>query len=127
MQIYNQNGPKLNGVYSRNSLSKISNKSWRVGSVGIHWISLNVDVDNVKYFESFVVEYIPKEIKKLLKNIIKNIITSIYRTQTCNSVMSQYFCIGFIDFLLKGKPFLTNFIFPTEYGKDNKIILKYFQ
>ena len=41
--------------------------------------------------------------------------------------MSRYFCIGFIDFLVKGKLFLTNFIFPTEYGKDNKIILKYFQ
>ena len=37
--------------------------------------------------------------------------------------MCGYFCIGFIDFMLKGK----NLFSPSDYGKNNKIILKYFQ
>ena len=35
----------------------------------------------------------------------KNIKTNIYRMQTYDSVMREYFCIGFIDFMLKGKSF----------------------
>ena len=34
--------------------------------------------------------------------------------------MCGYFCIGFIDFMLKGKSSL-------EYTNNDKIILKYFQ
>ena len=43
--------------------------------------------------------------------------------------MCGYFCIGFIDFMSKGKHFLdyTNLFFPNEYEKNDKIILKYFQ
>ena len=43
--------------------------------------------------------------------------------------MCGYFCIGFIDFMSKGKNFLdyTNLFFPNEYEKNDKIILKYFQ
>ena len=33
----------------------------------------------------------------------KNIPTSIYRTRSNDSTLSGYFCIGFIDFFLKGK------------------------
>ena len=42
--------------------------------------------------------------------------------------MCRYFFIGFIDFLLKGKSFLdyTNFVFPSEYEINDKIIRKYF-
>ena len=42
--------------------------------------------------------------------------------------MCGYFCIGFIDFMLKSKSLLddTNLFFPYEYEK-NQIILKYFQ
>ena len=45
--------------------------------------------------------------------------------------MYGYFCIGFIDFLLKSKSSVqyTNLFSPTEYKKNDKIILilKYFQ
>ena len=53
------------------------------------------------YFESFVVEYIPEEIKKSIGN--KNIKTNIFRIQDHNSVICGYFCILFIEFMLKGK------------------------
>ena len=32
-------------------------------SIGIHWIALHVNSNNVIYFDSFGVEHIPKEIK----------------------------------------------------------------
>ena len=43
--------------------------------------------------------------------------------------MCLYFCIGFIDLMLKGKILLEyiNLFFPNEYKKNGKIILKYFQ
>ena len=41
----------------------------------------------------------------------------------------MYFCIGFIDFILKGKNLLdyTNLVSPSVYEKNNKIMLKYIQ
>ena len=83
--------------------------------------------ENVTYFDSFGVEYIPKEIKKVLGN--KNIITNIYRIRAYDSIMCGYLCIGFIDFMLKGKSLLeyTNLISPNDYERNDKIILKYFQ
>ena len=65
------------------------------------------------------------QIKKFIGN--KNIITNTYRIQACNSIMCGYFCIGFIDFMLKGKSLLgyTNLFSPNDYEKNNKI--KYFQ
>ena len=43
--------------------------------------------------------------------------------------MHGYFCIAFIDFMLKGKSVLYHInLFPTnDYEKNDKIILKYFQ
>ena len=68
-----------------------------------------------------------KKLKKLIEN--KNIITNIYRIQAYDSIMCGYFCIGFIDFMLKVKSLLeyTNLFSPKNYEKNNKIILKYFQ
>ena len=41
--------------------------------------------------------------------------------------MYGYFCIGSVDFILKGKSLLdyTNLFSPNEYEKNHKIILKY--
>ena len=66
----------------------------------------------------------PKQIKKFIGN--KNI--SIYRIQAFDLIMCGYFCIGFVDFMLKGKSLLeyTNLFLPNEYKKNDKII-KYFQ
>ena len=52
--------------------------------------------NDITYFDSFEVEIIP------------NMQTNIFRIQAYDSVICGYFCIGFIDFILKGKR-LTNF------------------
>ena len=83
--------------------------------------------NNIIYFDSFGVKHILKEIKKFIAN--RNIITNIHRIQAFDSIMCRYFCIGFSDFMLKGKSLLdyTNLFSPNDYGKNHKIILKYFQ
>ena len=58
IQKYYQNEPKFNGVYSRNNLSKITDRAYIVNlddyeSIGIHWITLYVNAENVTYFDSF--------------------------------------------------------------------------
>ena len=86
-----------------------------------------VNDNNVTYFDSFGVEHISKEIRRFIGN--KNIISNSYRIQAYDSIMCGYFCIGFIDFMLKVKSLLdyTNLFSPNEYEKNGKIILKYFQ
>ena len=65
------------------------------------------------YFDSLGVEHIPKGLKKI--HWKQNFITNIYRIQAYSSIMCRYFCIGFLDFMLKGKSLLdyTNFIYPN--------------
>ena len=74
-----------------------------------------------------IAEHVPKEIKKFIGN--KNFVTNIYRTQANDSIICEYFCIRFIDFMLKGKILLeyTNLFSPNDYENNDKIILKYFQ
>ena len=68
--------------------------------IGTHWIELYVNNKTMTFFDSFGVEHIPKEIKKFINN--KNIIANVSRLQSFDSVMCGYFCIRFIDFMLKG-------------------------
>ena len=80
-----------------------------------------INNNNVTYFDSFGVEHIPKEIKKIIRN--KN-----YRIQPYDSTICGYFCIAFIDFVLKSKILLDYNIFsPNDYEKNDKIIRKYSQ
>ena len=74
-------------------------------------------INNVTYFDSFGVEHIPKEIKEFVKN--KNIKTNIFRVQANDSVMWGYFCIVFIDFMLKEKTLteFTNLFSPNNFKK----------
>ena len=67
-----------------------------------------------------------KKSKKIMGN--KNIITNIFGIQAYDSIMCEYFCIGFIYFMLKGKILLdyTNLFSPNDYEKNSRIILKYF-
>ena len=74
--------------------------------IGTHRIALYSSSNNVTYFDSFSVEHIPQEIEIFIGN--KNIQTNIFRIQAYNSVISGYFCIGFIEFMLKDK-LLTDF------------------
>ena len=81
-----------------------------------------MNAENVTEFNSFGVEYIPKETRKFIRK--KNFKTSIYRIQAYDSIMCGYFCIGFIDFMLKSKSLLeyTNLFSPNKYKKNDKII-----
>ena len=107
IQKYCENESRLNGVYSRDNLSKIIKDGAYVTSldeyanVGTHWIALYVLNIGIVYFCIFEVEYIPKEIKKCIEN--KNITTNIFRIQANDSIMCGYFCIGLIDFMLTGE------------------------
>ena len=82
--------------------------------------------NDVTYFDSFGVEQILKEIKKFVKN--KNIKINIFRIQANDSVICAHFCIGFIDFMLKGKTLteFTNLFSSNKFKKNDDIILKYF-
>ena len=66
IQKYYQNESKLNGVYSRNNLSKTKDgafiKNLEYESIATHWIVLYVNDNNLTYFESFGIKHIPKEI-----------------------------------------------------------------
>ena len=83
--------------------------------------------ESVAYFDSFGVERIPNEIRKFIGN--KYIIKNIYRIQAYASIICGYFCIGFIDLMLKGKSLLeyTDLFSPNEHKENDKIMLKYFQ
>ena len=71
-------------------------------------MGLHVLNNNVTYFDSFGVEHIPKETEIFIGN--KNITTNIYEIQAYNSIMCGYFCIRFIDFMLKNKFFEKNWL-----------------
>ena len=81
---------------------------------------------NVTHFVSFGVEHIPKEIKKFIGN--KNIMTNVYRIQANirikYSIMCEYVCIAFIDFMLKGKSLFDykNLVSPNDY-KNNVLLI----
>ena len=81
---------------------------------------------SVTYFDSFGVEHLPKEIKKFINN--KNIIANFSRIKAYDSVMCEYFCIGFISYMFMGKS-LTNcakLFSPNNFNKNDDIILNYF-
>ena len=60
-------------------------------SIGTQWIVLYVNGNSVTYFDSLVVEYIPKEIRRVIGK--KNIITNVFRMQTYNSIMCGDFVL----------------------------------
>ena len=123
-----QNEPRFNGVYSRDNLSKsIKNEANVINldeysDIGTHWISLHVNNKTATYFDSFGVEHIPKEINN------KSIIATIFRIQAHDSVICGYFCIGFINYMLKGKSLtdFTNLFTPNNFKKNDDIVLNYF-
>ena len=94
--------------------------------IGTHWIALYVNNKTVTYFDSFGIEHIPNEVKKFIGN--RNIVTNIYRIQNYDPVMCGYFCIGFIDYMFKGKSLTdyTNPFSPNNFIKNDDVILNYF-
>ena len=89
-------------------------------------MALYVNNKTVTYFDSFGIENMPKEVKKFIVN--RSIITNIYRIQNYDSIMCGYFCIGFIDYMFKGKSLTvyTNLFSPSNFKRNDDIILNYF-
>ena len=128
IQIYYQNEPRFDGVYSRDNLPERSSTKIKDGDYVInldeyydietHWIALYVNNNNVTYFDSFGVEHIPKEIKAF-NDCSSSMTTNIFRIQAYHSIMRGYFCIGFIDFMLAGKTLteFTNLFSPNNLKK----------
>ena len=83
--------------------------------------------NEVIYFDSLGVEHILKEINIFIKD--KKIKTNIFRIENYNLIMCGYFCILFIEFMLKGKTLndFTNLFSPSDFKKNDEIILRYFQ
>ena len=137
VQKYFKNEPRFNGVFSGNNLlKKIKEGAYilnldKYTDVGTHWITLFCKKNEIVYFDSFGVEYIPEEIKEFIKEFPgnKNIKTNIFRVQEDNSIMYEYFCIGFIDFMLTGKKLTdyTNLFYLHGFKKNDNIILSSFK
>ena len=124
---YYKNEPRFNGAYSRNNLPNKIKKGANIinldeyENTGTHWVSLFVKPKYTVYFDSFGIEHIPKEINKFINN---NIESNIFRIQAYDSIMCGYFCIEFINYMLKGNKLLdyTNLFSPNDFKKNNRII-----
>ena len=124
----------FNGVFSRNNLPKLKNGEYIINldhseNTGTHWIVIFVNKKKVIYFDSFGVEYIPKEIMERIEHSSKNIKTSIFRIQDNNPIMCAYFCIFFIEYMLDNKTLtdFTNLFSPWDLQKNDEIIKSYFK
>ena len=95
--------------------------------IGTHWIALYVLSNNVDCFVSFGVERIPKENITFID--IFTIVTNIFRIQADDSVMGEYFYIGFINSMLKNKNLndFTNLFSRKKFLKNDVIVLSYFK
>ena len=139
---YYKNEPIFNGVYSRNNLpNKIKKGAFNLNlneykNTGTHWVFLFVKTNEVIYFDSFGIEHIPKEINKFTRSkelgsavgSNKKIKANIFRIQAHDSIMCGYFCIEFINYMLKGKTLdYTNLFSPTDFIKNDRVIKRIFK
>ena len=138
---YYKNQPRFNGVYSRNNLpNKIKKGAYVINldeyeNTGTHWVSLFLKPKYTVYFDSFGIEHIPKEINKFINNdttkssTLKRIKSNIFRIQAYDSIMCRYFCIEFINYMLKGKTLLdyTDLFSPNDFKKNDRVIKRIFK
>ena len=139
---YYKNEPRFNGAYSRNNLPKTIKKGAYVinldeyENTGTHWVSLFVkpkyttessSLECTIYFDSFGIEHIPKEINTFIGN--SDVKSNIFRIQACDSIMCGYFCIEFINYMLKGKTLLdyTNLLSSNDFKKNDRVIKRIFK
>ena len=72
IQVYYQNKPRFNGVYSRDNLNdKIKDGAYVINldeyrDIGTHRVALYVNNKSATYVDSFGVEHIPKKSRNLL-------------------------------------------------------------
>ena len=116
---YYKNEPRFNGVYSRNNLPNGIKKGAYVinldeyENTGTHWIALFVKTNEAIYF---------------IGN--NNIKSNIFRIQVYDSIMCGYFCVEFINYMLKGKTLLdyTNLFSPDDFKKKTiKLLEEYLE
>ena len=137
-------------MYSRNNLpNKIKKGAYVINldeyeNTGTHWVALFVKPKYTVYFDSFGLEHIPKEINKFINNdttkstaepsslersAIARIKSNIFRIQAYDSIMCGYFCIEYINYMLKGKTLLdyTNLFSPNDFKKSDQVIKRIFK
>ena len=110
-------------MHSRDNLpNKIKDGAYVINldehsDIETHWIALYVQNNDTTYFESFGIEYVPKEIRTFIGN--KNIKTNIFRIQAYDSIMCGYYYIRFITFMLAKKTLtkFTNIFSPNNLKK----------
>ena len=131
IQKYYKNEPRFNGVNSRDNLpNKIKDGAYVINldeysDRGTHWVAVYVKNNDITYFDSFGVEHILIEIKTFIGRssssalLDKSIKTNIFRIQAYDSIMSGYFCIGFINFMFEGRSLTeyTNLFSPNNFIK----------
>ena len=113
IQKYYQNKPRFNSAISRDNLPKIKDGAYVINldeysETGIHGVALYVRNTDVTYFDSFGVEHVPKETKIFIDRSL-SITVNIFTIQAYDSIICQYFSIGFIDFMFAEKT-LTEFM-----------------
>ena len=128
-------------MYSRNNLpNKIKRGAYVINldeyeNTGTHWVALFVKPKYTVYFDSFGIEHIPKEINKFIRSkelgpaVRNGIKSNIFRIQAYDSIMCGYFCIEFINYMLKGKTLLdyTNLFSSNNFKKNHRIIKRIFK
>ena len=92
--------------------------------------------------DSFGIEHIAKEVNKFIRSkelrakalgsavgSNKKIKANIFRIQAYDSIMCGYFCIEFINYMLKGKTLLdyTNLFSPNDFKKNDLVIKRIFK
>ena len=129
-------------MYSRNNLpNKIKKGAYVINldeyeNTGTHWVALFVKTkyttessssERTVYFDSFGIEHIPKEINKLIGN--NDIKCNIFRIQAYDSIMCGYFCIEFINYMLKGNTLLdyADLFSPNDFKKNDRVIKRIFK
>ena len=138
---YYKNEPRFNGVYSRNNLpNKMKKGAYVINldeyqNIGTHWVALFVtpkyttessSSERTVCFDSFGIEHIPKEINKFIGN--NDIKSNIFRIQAYDSTMCGYFCIEFINYMLKAKTVdYTNLFSPNDFKKNDRVIKRIFK
>ena len=89
----------LMGFFSRNNLPRIKDLAYVINlddknSKWAHWVSLFIDRNLAVHFDSFGIEYIPKEALNKIKD--KSITHNIFRIQDNKSIICGFYCIAFI-------------------------------
>ena len=113
--------PRFNGVYSINNLSRIKDEAYVIKfddkKIKGHWVSLVIDRYTAAYFDSFGIEYIPQGVLNKIND--KFITHNIFRIQDNESIMCEFYCITFIEYMLARKTLLyyTNLFSPNDHKK----------